>query len=47
MLNSSGGIIRYKHDDLDGLSDDEIGEELSPQGVTHVKPLKAMDRKYN
>jgi len=36
-LNSSRGIIRYREDDLDELTDDEICYELVPQGITHVK----------
>ena len=36
-LNTSRGIIRYRDEDLDDLTDDEICAELAPQGVTHVK----------
>jgi len=36
-LNSTRGIIRYREDDLDELTDDEICYELVPQGITHVK----------
>ena len=36
-LNSSRGIIRYRDDDLDELTDDEICKELAHQGVTHGK----------
>ena len=36
-LNSSRGIIRYRDDDLDELTDGEICYELVPQGITHVK----------
>ena len=36
-LNISRGIIRYRDEDLDDLTDDEICAELAPQGVTHVK----------
>ena len=36
-LNTSRGIIRYRDEDLDDLSDEEICEELAPQGVIHVK----------
>jgi len=36
-LNSSRGIIRYRDDDLDDLTDDEICAELPLQGVTHAK----------
>jgi len=36
-LNTSRGIIRYRDEDLDDLSDKEICEELAPQGVIHVK----------
>ena len=36
-LNSSRGIIRYRDVDLDDRSDEEICEELAPQGVIHVK----------
>ena len=36
-LNTSRGIIRYRDEDLDNLSDEEICKELAPQGVIHVK----------
>jgi hypothetical protein len=36
-LNTSRGIIRYRDEDLDNLSDEEICNELAPQGVIHVK----------
>ena len=36
-LNSSRGIIRYRDEDLDDRSDEEIWGELAPQGVIHVK----------
>ena len=36
-LNTSRGVIRYRDEDLDDLSDEEICEELAPQGVIHVK----------
>jgi hypothetical protein len=36
-LNTGRGIIRYRDEDLDNISDEEIGEELAPQGVIHVK----------
>jgi len=37
-LNTSRGIIRYKDEDLDDLSDEEICEELAPRGIIiHVK----------
>ena len=38
-LNTSRGIIRYRDENLDNLSDDEICEELAHQGVIHVKPF--------
>ena len=37
ILNTSRGIIRYRDEDLDNLSDEEIYKELAPQGVIHVK----------
>ncbi|XP_041368572.1 uncharacterized protein LOC121382919 [Gigantopelta aegis] len=37
-LNSSKGVIRSK--DLEGVSEDEITENLSPQGVTSVRRIK-------
>ena len=36
-LNTSSGIIRYRDEDLDDLSDEEICEELAPQEGIHVK----------
>jgi hypothetical protein len=36
-LNSSRGIIRYRDENWDDLSDEDICEELAPQGVIHVK----------
>ena len=36
-LNSSRGIIRYRDEDWEDLSDEDICEELAPQGVIHVK----------
>ena len=36
-LNSCQGIIHYRDDDLSELTDEEICEELKPQGVTKVK----------
>ena len=36
-LNTSRGIIRYRDEDLDNLSDEEICKELAPRGVIHVK----------
>ena len=36
-LNTSRGIIRYRDEDLDNLSDEEICKELAPPGVIHVK----------
>jgi hypothetical protein len=36
-LNTSRGIIRYRDEYLDNLSDEEICKELAPQGVIHVK----------
>ena len=36
-LNSSRRIIRYRDEDLDVLTYDEIRPELAPQGVTHLK----------
>jgi hypothetical protein len=45
-LNTSRGIIRYRDEDLDNLSDDEICEKLAPQGVIHVKRFIAK-RKLN
>ena len=36
-LNTSRGIVRYRDEDLDDLSDEEICEELAPQSVIHVK----------
>ena len=36
-LNQSKGIIRYKGGDLDELKDEEICNELKPQGVKAVK----------
>ena len=36
-LNTSREIIRYRDEDLDNLSDEEICNELAPQGVIHVK----------
>ena len=36
-LNSSRGIIRYRDDDQDELTDDENCYELAPQGITHAK----------
>ena len=36
-LNSSRGIIRYRDEHWDDLSDEDICEELAPQGVIHVK----------
>ena len=35
-LSSSRGIIRYREEDLDDLTEEEICEELAPQGVIHV-----------
>jgi hypothetical protein len=35
-LNSSRGIIRYRDEDWEDLSDEDICEELAPQGVIHV-----------
>ena len=37
ILNISRGIIRYRDEDLDDLSHEEICEELAPHGVIHVK----------
>ena len=37
ILNTSRGVIRYRDEDLDDLSDEEICEELAPQGIIHVK----------
>ena len=36
-LNTSRGIILYRDEDLDNLSDGEIGEELAPRRVIHVQ----------
>jgi hypothetical protein len=36
-LNTSRGIIRYRGEDLDDLSDEEICEELATQGVIQIK----------
>jgi len=36
-LNTSRGNIRYRGEDLDDLTDDEICAEPAPQGVTHMK----------
>ena len=36
-LNTSRGIMRYRDEDLDNLSDEEICKELAPRGVIHVK----------
>ena len=36
-LNTSRGIIRYRDEDLDDLSDEEICEELASQGTIYVK----------
>ena len=36
-LNTSRRIIRYRDEDFDDLSDDEICEELAPRGVIDVK----------
>ena len=36
-LNTSRGIILYRDEDLDNLSDGEICEELAHQGVIHVQ----------
>ena len=36
-LNQSKGIIRYKGNDMDDLTDEEICTELKPQGVKAVK----------
>ena len=36
-LNTSRGIIRYRDEDFDNLSDEEICKELAPPGVIHVK----------
>ena len=36
-LNQCKGIIRYKGGDLDDLSDEQICEELKPQGIKAVK----------
>ena len=40
-INSSRGIIRYREDDLDELTDDEICSELAPQGVTCGKRFES------
>jgi len=39
ILNTSRGIIRYRDEDLDDLSDDDICGELALQGVIHVKRI--------
>ena len=36
-LNQCKGIVRYNHGDLDGLTDEQICEELKPQGVKKVQ----------
>ena len=36
-LNTSRGIIRYREEDFDDTTDDDICPELAPQGVTHVE----------
>ena len=36
-LNSSRGIIRYRDEDMDDLSNAEICVELAPQVVIYVK----------
>ena len=38
-LNTSQGIIRYRDEDLDNLSDEEICKELAPQGVIHCQTI--------
>jgi hypothetical protein len=39
-LNISRGIIRYRDEDLDDLTDDEICAELAPQGVFLTSPAQ-------
>jgi hypothetical protein len=38
-LNTSRGIIRYRGEDLDDLSDEEICEELATQGVIQINTI--------
>jgi len=51
ILNTSRGIIRYRDEDLDDLSDDEICGELAPQGCHSCQAnyieKKRSDRKLN
>ena len=39
ILNSIRGVIRYREEDLDDPTDDDICPELTPRGVAYVKTI--------